>query len=68
MEQVIQALKRDDAEKRIPVLRLELDYELLSLHEALLAENLEEIEDCKQRLSALHREMMLLEAYASPNK
>ena len=28
MRQVINALKRTDAEKRIPVLRLELDYEL----------------------------------------
>lgn len=67
MEQVIQAFRRDDAEKRIPVLRLELDYELLSLHEAMLAENLKKMEVCKRKLAALRKEMLLLEAYSTRN-
>lgn len=66
MERVIQALKRTDAEQRIPVLRMEMDYELLNLHEAMLAEDLEKMEQCKQKLAKLRQEMMLLEAYQTP--
>ncbi|WP_077614444.1 hypothetical protein [Caenibacillus caldisaponilyticus] len=62
MKQVIQTLKRTDAERRIPVLRLEIDYELATLHEAMVNENLEEIEAAKQRLERLRQEMLRLEA------
>lgn len=61
MEQVIAALKRRDAEERIPVLRLELDYELMTLHDALAKEDVEQIEQSKERLTHLRREMLLLE-------
>lgn len=61
MEQVIRALKRTDAERRIPVLRREIDDELAKLHDALMREDLETIEMCKERLEALRREMLLLE-------
>lgn len=66
MEQVIQALKRTDAEKRIPVLRMEIDYELSNLHEAILDEDLVRIEQCKRKLSELRKEMLLLEAFQTP--
>lgn len=66
MEQVIQALKRTDAEKRIPVLRMEIDYELSNLHEAILDEDLDRIEQCKRKLSELRKEMLLLEAFQTP--
>ncbi|HEY8343049.1 MAG TPA: hypothetical protein VIK75_08675 [Calditerricola sp.] len=61
MEQVIRALKRTDAEQRIPVLLREIDEELAKLHDALMREDLETIEVCKERLEALRREMLLLE-------
>jgi uncharacterized small protein (DUF1192 family) len=64
MEQVMEVFRRDDAEKRIPVLRMEIDYELLNLHEALLDEDLPRIEECKQKLGELRKEMLRLEAYA----
>ncbi len=66
MEQVIQALKRTDAEKRIPVLLMEIDYELSNLHEAMLEEDLDKIEQCKRRLAELRKEMLLLEAFQTP--
>lgn len=66
MEQVIQALKRTDAEKRIPVLLMEIDYELSNLHEAILEEDLDKIEQCKNKLSELRKEMLLLEAFQTP--
>ncbi|MFV8826992.1 hypothetical protein [Alkalihalobacterium sp. APHAB7] len=61
MEQVIQAFKRRDAELRIPVLRLEIDYELATLHDAMLAEDLEAMNRCKRKLKRLSQELILLE-------
>lgn len=60
----MEVFRRDDAEKRIPVLRMEIDYELLTLHDALLDEDLSRIEECKQKLDKLRKEMFRLEAYA----
>lgn len=62
MDQVIAALKRKDAEERIPVLRLELDYELATLYDALQAEDNAQIRKSKEQLKKLGREMLLLEA------
>ncbi|GAA4715298.1 hypothetical protein [Brevibacillus fulvus] len=61
MDQVIAALKRKDAEERIPVLRYELDYELATLYDALLEEDKAQIKRSKERLKKLRREMLLLE-------
>lgn len=60
-EQIIQAFKSKRAEERIPVLRLELDYELASLQEAVLEGNAEQSEAIKGRLEEIRREMLLLE-------
>jgi hypothetical protein len=68
MEKVMDVFKRDDAEKRIPVLRMEIDYELLNLHEAMLDEDLDIIESCKRKLKDYSKEMLLLEAYSSGGK
>lgn len=61
MDQVIAALKRRDAENRIPVLRLEIEYELATLHDALQAGDSIQAEATKERLKELRREMILLE-------
>jgi hypothetical protein len=62
VEEVIKAFKCREPEKRIPVLRLELDYELALLHEALVENNTHRIDQCKARLKELRREMLMLEA------
>ncbi|WP_416826989.1 hypothetical protein [Ectobacillus polymachus] len=62
MRQVINALKRTDAEKRIPVLRLELDYELATLYDAIVENDENKKVECKQKLEMLRLEMMRLEA------
>lgn len=62
VEEVIKAYKCREPEKRIPVLRLELDYELALLHEALIENNTHRIDQCKARLEELRREMLMLEA------
>lgn len=62
MEDVVKAFKCRDPEKRIPVIRLELDYELALLYEAMLENSTYKIDQCKERLKELRREMMMLEA------
>ncbi|MEB3102949.1 hypothetical protein [Ferviditalea candida] len=61
MDQIMQAFKSHRVEDRIPVLRLELDYELALLYELLERGRLEEIERCKERLQELRLEMLMLE-------
>ncbi|MDN9012217.1 hypothetical protein [Brevibacillus laterosporus] len=61
MDQVIAALKRRDAEERIPVLRLELDYELATLYDAMQSRNKEQMQRSKAQLRLLRKEMLLLE-------
>lgn len=62
MKQVIQTLKRMDAEKRIPVVRMEIDYELATLHEAMLNEDINTMDTCKNQLEKLRQELLRLEA------
>lgn len=62
MEQVIQKSKRSDAEKRIPVLQLEIDYELTTLHDAMLAEDIEAMKESKRKLELLRQELLRLKA------
>ncbi|WKB34955.1 hypothetical protein QS257_14325 [Terrilactibacillus sp. S3-3] len=62
MKQVIQTLRRQDAEKkRIPVVRMEIDYELATLHQAILQNDYATIKTCKERLEKLRQEMIQLE-------
>ncbi|MCA1029910.1 hypothetical protein LCL95_02540 [Bacillus timonensis] len=61
MKQVMNILKRTDGEKRIAVLRLEVDYELATLYDAM-KENDEKLKnDCKNKLEKLRQEMIRLE-------
>ncbi len=62
VKEVMEALKRRDAEIRIPVLRMELDYQLAILYEAMQQEDSAAIEECKHVLSDLRKELLLLEA------
>lgn len=61
MDQVIAALKRRDSEERIPVLRMELDYELATLFDAMSQEDKTQMKRSTERLKQLRREMLLLE-------
>lgn len=60
-EQIIQAFRSKRAVERIPVVRLELDYELSCLYEALQENDQERAEQIKARLKALRWEMLTLE-------
>jgi len=54
MKQVIEAFKRKDAEKRIPVLRLEIDYELATLFDAMASQDDATVQASKHRLEKYH--------------
>ncbi|WP_114570544.1 hypothetical protein [Exiguobacterium flavidum] len=62
MKQVIEAFRRQDAEQRIPVLRLEIDYELSTLYDAIQSSDEDMIHACKDRLDKYRQEMLRLEA------
>jgi len=60
-EDMIQAFQSKRAEERIGVLRMELDYELSNLHEAILEKNDDQIEQITKKLQTLRLEMLQLE-------
>ncbi|TMW73045.1 hypothetical protein [Alteribacter natronophilus] len=62
MEKVIQTLKRRDGERRIPVLKMEIDYELQTLFDAMQASDQKQVEKSKRILERLRSELMRLEA------
>lgn len=61
MEEVMEALRRHDAEERIPVLTKEVDYELAVLYKAMGAKDVKAVAACKEKLAKLHHEMIMLE-------
>ncbi|MBU9720496.1 hypothetical protein [Litchfieldia alkalitelluris] len=56
MEKVIQTINRKNGKQRLSVLRMELDYELLTLFDALQTNDQEQVKKCKQKLERLRRE------------
>jgi len=62
VKELMEALKRRDVEKRIPVLRMEMDYQLAVLYEALQEQDEETIRLCKENLTQLRKELLMLEA------
>jgi hypothetical protein len=60
-EEMIQALKSTRIEQRIPVLRMEIDYELASLQDAIAAGDRNLVQSIKGTLEELRLEMLTLE-------
>ncbi|MEH7222407.1 hypothetical protein V7112_01240 [Bacillus sp. JJ1566] len=61
MKQVINDLKRKDGEKRLAVLRLEVDYELATLYDAMIDNDELKKAECKKKLQKLSKEIIKLE-------
>jgi hypothetical protein len=61
LEDMVQAFKSKRAEQRAGVLRLEIDYELAVLYEALQQGRSEDAETSKEKLKSMRTEMLLLE-------
>ncbi|MDZ5712889.1 hypothetical protein [Jeotgalibacillus haloalkalitolerans] len=65
MKQVIQVTrKRDYIQERLAVLRMELDYELAVLFEAMELGNNDDIDSTKERLSLIRHEINELDGFA----
>lgn len=61
LDDIARAFRSKRAEERIPVLRMEIDYELATLAEALEQGRKEEADAARERLEELRQEMLLLE-------
>ncbi|MFC4601948.1 hypothetical protein [Cohnella hongkongensis] len=61
VEDMVQAFKSNRAELRAGVLRLEIDYELAVLHEAIESGRTEAVEASKEKLKVMRMEMLQLE-------
>ena len=63
MKQMIQIIRKADVEKEyINGLKLELDYELASLYDAIQQKNDKEMDTAKKRLKEIHTELEALHA------
>ncbi|HJV30883.1 MAG TPA: hypothetical protein VJ558_01730 [Bacillales bacterium] len=64
MKQVINhTQKKDDDREKTAVLRMEMDYELATLFEAMLEWDVEKIYECKQKLEKIRLELIRLKAF-----
>lgn len=64
MDDVLRAFRCREPEERIPVLQLELDYELALLYEAMCENNERQKEKSIKRLQKLRQELVILEAWS----
>ena len=61
MEQVLQNLKKTITKRQIAVVRLEIDYELAALHDAMKGNDPYGVVQTKERLKQLRQELIRLE-------
>ncbi|WP_224752485.1 hypothetical protein [Metabacillus arenae] len=62
MKQIVKQVQKKESENRLGVLRLELDYELATLFEAMEEKNNEKVNECKKKLERLRKEWLRLQA------
>jgi hypothetical protein len=55
-------LKKSGDKERTAVLRLEMDYELATLFEAIEENDEKKVKDCKQKLEKIRQELLRLKA------
>ncbi|CEI84435.1 hypothetical protein J18TS1_13390 [Oceanobacillus oncorhynchi subsp. incaldanensis] len=60
MKYVMEALRRKEAEERLPVIKLEIDYELATLFDAMQEEDTVQIIKSKERLKQLSEQWISL--------
>lgn len=53
MKYVMEVIRRQEAIKKIPVIKMEIDYELVTLHDALKAKDKVQIIKTKEKLEQL---------------
>lgn len=63
MKFVMEEFKREELKEKQPVIRMEIDYELLTLYDALQINDVVQIIRSKERLKQLHQQL-----YTTPSK
>ncbi|MDC1541852.1 hypothetical protein N8498_03890 [Candidatus Pseudothioglobus singularis] len=58
MRYVLETLQRKRVEEKLPVIKMEIDYELMTLADALKEKDEELIEKTKERLESLRQEWL----------
>ncbi len=61
LKYVMEALRRKEAEERLPVIRMEIDYELVTLYDAMQAKDTVSMIKAKERLEDLRKQMLQIE-------
>ena len=63
MKQVVHIIRKEDVEKKMILgLKLELDYELASLYDAMQTQNQNEYDKSKERLVEIHQQLEAMNA------
>lgn len=58
LKYIIEDLRQDEVLKELPVIRMEIDYELATLYDALQSDNKVEIIKTKERLEQLRQQWL----------
>ncbi len=58
---VMEIIKREEAKERLPVIKMEIDYELLTLFDALEDDDQVQIIKSKERLKFLRKQLIEIE-------
>lgn len=61
MKYLMQAIERQEAKQKLPIIRMEIDYELMGLYDALQTKDNTEIIKIKERLQSLHHQLVEIE-------
>ncbi|WP_077309835.1 hypothetical protein [Terribacillus halophilus] len=62
MRDVVEALRRREAEEKVPAIRLEIDYQLVTLHDAIQENDKTVIKETKARLNILRERLNQFES------
>ena len=57
----MQAIERQEAKQKLPIIRMEIDYELMGLYDAMQEKNKTEIIKIKEKLQSLHNQFVEIE-------
>ncbi|HWO74850.1 MAG TPA: hypothetical protein VNM69_02910 [Bacillus sp. (in: firmicutes)] len=62
MKQLVQTIKKKDQQQkeRLAVLKLEMNYELAVLYEAMQEKDADKIKKCKEKLEGIRKELVQL--------
>ncbi|MFC2950243.1 hypothetical protein [Virgibacillus sediminis] len=61
MKYVMEALRKKEAEEKLPVIKMEIDYELVTLYDALQEKDQVQIIKSKEKLEKLRMQMLEVE-------